>query len=82
MPSDSPWPSMPEWDSAMTISAPSSFICGTQARAACRMSRVIALPSRFFASQSMICGGTNPMKPTLIGLVAPDPSRICFSMMW
>ena len=35
--------SMPECDSAMTMSAPSSFICGTQALAASTMSRVIDL---------------------------------------
>ena len=43
-------PSMPEWDSAMTISAPSSFICGTQACAASTMSRVIDLAGEVAAN--------------------------------
>ena len=66
--------SMPECDSAMTMSAPSSFICGTQAAAVSTMSRVMTLPVRFLESQIMICGGTKPMKPTRTACSAPDPS--------
>ncbi|MNY12616.1 hypothetical protein D3C86_1457090 [compost metagenome] len=76
-----PLPSIPEWERAMTISAPSSFMTGTQAFAASTISRVWALPSRFLESHIMICGGTKPMMPTLTGLVTPPPSRICFSRM-
>ncbi len=73
--------SMPEWDSAMTMSAPSSLICGTQAFAASTMSRVITLPTRFFESQIMICGGTKPMTPILIGYSLPSPSFSVLSRM-
>ena len=46
--------SMPEWLRAMTMSAPSSRSCGTQAVAASTMSRVANRPSRWPRSQSMI----------------------------
>ncbi len=68
--------SMPEWLSATTMSAPSSRICGTQARAASTMSRVWKRPSRWPRSQSMICGGTKPIRPTLIACGWPAPSVI------
>ena len=52
---------------------------GTQALAASTMSRVLTLPSRFLASHIMICGGTKPMMPILIGCSAPLPSLIFLS---
>ena len=72
---------MPECERAMTMSAPASLISGTQALAASTMSRVITLPSRFFASQIMICGGTKPMMPILIGCSLPSPSFNVWSRM-
>ncbi len=81
MRSDGPLASMPEWESATTMSAPASRISGTQAFAASTMSRVITLPSRWRASHTMICGGTKPISPTFTGCVAPAPSVTVFSMM-
>ncbi len=73
--------SMPEWLSATTTSAPASRISGTQASAASRMSRAWKRPSRWPRSQSMICGGTKPIRPTLIGCSAPVPSVMVRSRM-
>ena len=58
---------MPEWERAMMRSAPSSFICGTQAFG--RLDDVAGhdLAVQIGVSQIMICGGTKPMKPILIG---------------
>ena len=63
------------------MSAPSSLICGTQALPASTMSRVMTLPTRFLESQIMICGGTKPMMPILIGYSLPSPSFTDLSRM-
>jgi hypothetical protein len=43
-------PAMPEWESAMTMSAPSSFICGTQASRRLRRCRACDLAGEVAAN--------------------------------
>ena len=56
------------------MSAPASFISGSQAFAVSTMSRVWTFPARLARSQIMICGGVKPMTPMRIGCRVPSPS--------